>query len=147
MDGLDGYGFGWKWMDKKNPLTYYNPLNPFRISFFKTTYLKQLIYAKPLIRISFFKTTYSKQLIYAKQLIRISFFKTTYLCKIAYYDLFFKKNSLFKTAYLYKNNLSRSLFKKQLNKRFCINKLFYINKLFWISCFLNRELNKLFLHK
>ena len=30
MDGLDGYEFGWKWMDKKNPLTYYNPLNPFK---------------------------------------------------------------------------------------------------------------------
>jgi len=30
MDGFDGYGFEWKLIDKKNSLTHYNPLNPFK---------------------------------------------------------------------------------------------------------------------
>jgi len=37
-----------------------------KISFFKITYSKQLIYAKQLIKISFLKITYSKQLIQAE---------------------------------------------------------------------------------
>jgi hypothetical protein len=96
------------------------------ISFSKTVYLKQLIYAKKkLIRIFlkkqlilnnlfmqnnllgslFKKTAYSKQLIYAKQLTRISFYK---------------KNSLFM-----KNNLLGSLSQKQLIR----NNLFMKNNL------------------
>ena len=57
------------------------------------------------IKISLFKTTYSKQLIYTKQLIRISFFKTTCLCKTAYFE-----NAIDKHSHFEKQLIQNSLF-------------------------------------
>jgi len=69
------------------------------------------------ITISFLKTGYSKQLIFAKQLITISFlknnfFKIAYLCKTAYYDLIFKKQLIYAKQLITISFLKNNFFKK-----------------------------------